>query len=223
MSDDQLLKFIRVVASHHQLQNGFFLKYIVLVPTIYQLGIQNEIFFVHSGPSIITGQLAPFDGHFPVQNLIVGAPFSTKCFSVPIGVEDVEYASAAGCQVPAYAAKQPVDLRVCFQVLQYPKGSNNQVEGLSQVKIGNVAHLDPGFAWRNTGFGQLSLTNGDHGWRKINPVNIAAMMAQRQRHATGAASQLKNGGLLGGNEVDIEGDVIRQIWITIVVLGSFGP
>jgi hypothetical protein len=118
--------------------------------------------------------------------------------------------------------EQAIDLGIGFQQLKDAIGGDDQIEGTAQGKLGDITefHLRFGRGYRCRL--HLLLAMGEHGLGPINAVDKAAHCRQWEQHTTGTAAQFQDRGICRGEACLIEGEIIRDCRIHIVVLCRLG-
>ncbi len=116
--------------------------------------------------------------------------------------------------------EQPLHVGIRFQQLKHAIRGNNHLEPPAQDTMGHIANLRPRFGRGHPGGLQLLDAAREHGRGPINAVDRAARCRQREEHTASPAPQFQHRGVCRREACRIEGNVIRNRRIGIIVLCS---
>jgi hypothetical protein len=93
------------------------------------------------------------------------------------------------------APEQTINLRIRFEQLKDAIGGDDQIEGTTQGKLGDIAKF-----YARCGRGdrcglQFLQATREHSLGPINAVDKAAHCRQREQHTTGTAAQFQDRGV----------------------------
>jgi hypothetical protein len=117
-----------------------------------------------------------------------------------------------------HTPKQPLDLGLRIQQLKHAIRGDDQIEPATQSTIGDIAKFRPGFGWAHLCGLQLLEAAREHGRGAIETMDKAARGRERKQDTTRPTPQFQDRGVCRRRPCHIEGAIIRDRRIGIIVL-----
>src|SRR5215467_15590831 len=118
----------------------------------------------------------------------------------------------------SHTPEQPLDLSLRFQELKHAIRGDDEIEAAAQGKVGDVAEYCPGFSRKYPCGLQLLEAACEHSRGPLQPSDRAAGGREREEHPARPAPQFQHRGVCRWQTCRIEGEIVRDRWIDIIVL-----
>jgi hypothetical protein len=118
----------------------------------------------------------------------------------------------------AHAPEQSTDGGIRVQQLKDAIGGDDQINRVAQSEVGDVPDLNSGFGEGNRRRLEFLAAKGEHPLRPIDAMHVATHLDQGGQHTARTTPQFQHRSVWGRNESFVEGAIIRDGRIEIVVL-----